>query len=202
MPWARTDWMSERMKFITAYLEYEASFTDLCRDFGVSRKTGYKWMRRHEADGPAAGVFTSAGSRSACWTSGGRQNAGLDSSDDSSRSTTAQADLGDPPMAAESVTHVPGLFCRPSGRLHLRRVPCEPFRWRSALERAREPVIGCGGAEPRPGLAAANDRPAPVPPAARQSAPCPRGRARRSAHPRARAVGAGWSRRPDRASRG
>jgi len=54
MPWTRTDWMSERVKFIAAYLEYEASFTDLCRDFGVSRKTGYKWVRRYEADGAAA----------------------------------------------------------------------------------------------------------------------------------------------------
>lgn len=54
MPWTRTDWMSERVKFIAAYLEYEASFTDLCLDFGVSRKTGYKWVRRYEADGPAA----------------------------------------------------------------------------------------------------------------------------------------------------
>ena len=38
MPWNRTDWMAERVKFIAAFLEYEASFTDLCRDFGVSRK--------------------------------------------------------------------------------------------------------------------------------------------------------------------
>jgi transposase InsO family protein len=54
MPWNRTDWMSERVKFIAAYLECEASFTDLCRDFGVSRKTGYKWVRRYEAHGAAA----------------------------------------------------------------------------------------------------------------------------------------------------
>ena len=54
MPWARTDWMSERVKFIAAYLEYEASFTDLCQDFGVSRKTGYKSIRRYEAEGPSA----------------------------------------------------------------------------------------------------------------------------------------------------
>jgi transposase-like protein len=45
--------MSERVKFIAAYLECEASFTDLCRDFGVSRKTGYKWVCRYELDGPA-----------------------------------------------------------------------------------------------------------------------------------------------------
>jgi len=54
MPWARTDWMSERLKFVAAYLEYEAHFVDLCRDFGISRKTGYKWVRRYEASGAAA----------------------------------------------------------------------------------------------------------------------------------------------------
>ena len=54
MPWARTDWMSERVKFIAAHLEYEASFADLCRDFGVSRKTGYKWLRRYEVAGAGA----------------------------------------------------------------------------------------------------------------------------------------------------
>ena len=43
--------MSERLKFIATYLEYEVSFTDLCRDFGISRKTGYKWVRRYETDG-------------------------------------------------------------------------------------------------------------------------------------------------------
>ena len=54
MPWARTNWMSERLKFIAAYLEHEASFSDLCLDFGISRKTGYKWVRRYEADGAGA----------------------------------------------------------------------------------------------------------------------------------------------------
>lgn len=54
MPWARTDWMSERVKFIAAYLEFEASFSDLCHDFGISRKTGYKWVRRYNAEGVAA----------------------------------------------------------------------------------------------------------------------------------------------------
>lgn len=54
MPWARTDSMSERVKFIATYLEYEVCFTDLCRDFGISRKTGYKWVRRYEAAGASA----------------------------------------------------------------------------------------------------------------------------------------------------
>jgi len=38
MPWARTDWMSERVKFVAAYLRGEDRFTDLCQDFGISRK--------------------------------------------------------------------------------------------------------------------------------------------------------------------
>jgi len=47
--------MSERVKFLAAYLECEGSnFSDLCQDFGISRKTGYKWVRRYEADGVAA----------------------------------------------------------------------------------------------------------------------------------------------------
>jgi transposase InsO family protein len=54
MPWARTDWMSERMKFIATFLECEASFRDLCLDFGISRKTGYKWVRRYKAAGISA----------------------------------------------------------------------------------------------------------------------------------------------------
>jgi transposase-like protein len=54
MPWTRTDWMAERVKFIAAYLGCEACFSDLCRDFGVSRRTGYKWVRRFKAEGAGA----------------------------------------------------------------------------------------------------------------------------------------------------
>jgi len=54
MPWARTDVMSERLKFVATYLQREVRFSDLCRDFGISRKTGYKWVRRYEAGGAPA----------------------------------------------------------------------------------------------------------------------------------------------------
>lgn len=64
MPWARTDWMSERLRFVATYLEYEVSFTDLCHDFGISRRTGYKWIRRYQADGAAALVDRSRAPRS------------------------------------------------------------------------------------------------------------------------------------------
>ncbi len=54
MPWNKTNWMSERVKFLAAYLEYEASITDPCHDFGVRRKTGDEWVRRAERDGLVA----------------------------------------------------------------------------------------------------------------------------------------------------
>lgn len=54
MPWARTDGLAERVKFVAAYLRSKDSFTDLCQDFGVSRKTGYKWIGRYEREGARA----------------------------------------------------------------------------------------------------------------------------------------------------
>jgi putative transposase len=43
--------MNERVKFISEYLANEETFADLCEGFGISRKTGYKWVERYEADG-------------------------------------------------------------------------------------------------------------------------------------------------------
>jgi len=46
--------MNERIKFIAKYLEAEDSFTELCRGYGISRKTGYKWVERYESGGAGA----------------------------------------------------------------------------------------------------------------------------------------------------
>lgn len=54
MPWNETEPMNERVKFVASYLSGEESFTELCRLFGVSRKTGYKWVARYELRGVAA----------------------------------------------------------------------------------------------------------------------------------------------------
>lgn len=51
MPWKETGPVEERMKFIAHYLEAEYSMVDLCRYYGISRKTGYKWIRRFIRDG-------------------------------------------------------------------------------------------------------------------------------------------------------
>ena len=46
MPWKERTVMSERSKFIAQVLSGEESFSEVCRSFGISRKTGYKWLSR------------------------------------------------------------------------------------------------------------------------------------------------------------
>jgi putative transposase len=54
MPWRATCAMDERTQFIAACLLGEESMSVLCRQCGISRKTGYKWLDRYAAAGPAA----------------------------------------------------------------------------------------------------------------------------------------------------
>lgn len=53
MPWKECSVMEERLRFVARILEGE-SMTDVCREFGISRKTGYKLMERYREDGPVA----------------------------------------------------------------------------------------------------------------------------------------------------
>ncbi len=53
MPWLETAPMHQRTQFIADHQRNVASVAELCARFGVSRKTGYKWIDRYEADGPA-----------------------------------------------------------------------------------------------------------------------------------------------------
>ena len=59
MPWKASQVVDERVRFIAACAEEDASFAELCRRFGVSRKTGYKWLQRYEQRGPA-GLYDEA----------------------------------------------------------------------------------------------------------------------------------------------
>ena len=51
MPWHRTEPMNERARFVISCKQQVYSMTELCERFGVSRKTGYKWLDRYERDG-------------------------------------------------------------------------------------------------------------------------------------------------------
>ncbi len=53
MPWREVCPMDERMRFISAVLAGEENMSALCEEFGVSRKTGYKWLGRYREFGPA-----------------------------------------------------------------------------------------------------------------------------------------------------
>ncbi len=53
MAWMETDPVSERVRFISAWLSREESVSALAIRFGVSRKTAYKWIGRYAAEGPA-----------------------------------------------------------------------------------------------------------------------------------------------------
>ncbi len=53
MPWKECSVMDERLSFIARHLEGEG-MSDLCREFGISRKTGYKILARYKEEGVTA----------------------------------------------------------------------------------------------------------------------------------------------------
>jgi transposase-like protein len=52
MPWRVSGVMSERLRFVERYKAGE-SMSELCREFGISRKSGYKFVERFERWGEA-----------------------------------------------------------------------------------------------------------------------------------------------------
>ena len=50
MPWKECSVMEERLRFVARLLEGEA-MSDLAREFGISRKTGYKILNRYKEHG-------------------------------------------------------------------------------------------------------------------------------------------------------
>ena len=51
MAWKDVEPMEERVRFVMKATREEMAFTDLCDAFGISRKTGYKWLIRYEEHG-------------------------------------------------------------------------------------------------------------------------------------------------------
>ncbi len=47
MPFSSTDVMEERIRFVVEALKRRGSFAGLCRQYGVSRPTGYRWLSRY-----------------------------------------------------------------------------------------------------------------------------------------------------------
>jgi transposase InsO family protein len=54
MPWREVSMMSERKEFVTLALSADrANVREMCRRFGISAPTGYKWLRRYGQEGNA-----------------------------------------------------------------------------------------------------------------------------------------------------
>lgn len=51
MPWHQTDPVNERLKFVAAAQSGRRTMTEVCAEFGISRKTGYKILKRYEDEG-------------------------------------------------------------------------------------------------------------------------------------------------------
>jgi len=51
MPWSERSTMSLREEFIRLAMMEDANIQSLCRQFGISRKTGYKWLTRYQQHG-------------------------------------------------------------------------------------------------------------------------------------------------------
>jgi transposase InsO family protein len=56
MPWSRTDVSEQRIKFVVRAASGKERMATLCREFGISRPTGYRWRRRFEQAGSATAV--------------------------------------------------------------------------------------------------------------------------------------------------
>ena len=63
MPLRETCRMDEKLEFVLACLRGELPMVALCEDYGISRKTGYKWLGRYRAHGPAGLVERSRAPR-------------------------------------------------------------------------------------------------------------------------------------------
>lgn len=51
MPWRKHGVMEERFRFVEEWKSGDASMAELCRFYGVTRVTGYKWIERYELGG-------------------------------------------------------------------------------------------------------------------------------------------------------
>ncbi len=56
MPWKVTNVLEQRISFVVRALHGQESMSALCREFGISRQTGYRWLKRYREIGSAIGA--------------------------------------------------------------------------------------------------------------------------------------------------
>ena len=47
MPWKRTDVSEQRVRFVVRAASGQETLSGLCREFGISRPSGYRWLQRY-----------------------------------------------------------------------------------------------------------------------------------------------------------
>ena len=53
MPWKEMNAMSIRKEFVILALQTGSNIRGLCRQYGISSRTAYKWIARYQAEGEA-----------------------------------------------------------------------------------------------------------------------------------------------------
>lgn len=56
MPWRTESVMEQRIKFVLRAKSKEISLAALCREYGISRPTGYLWLHRYQEAGSVSGL--------------------------------------------------------------------------------------------------------------------------------------------------
>lgn len=51
MPWRANSVMEEKLRFVYEYERDEETMRELCSRYGISRETGYVWLRRYHEQG-------------------------------------------------------------------------------------------------------------------------------------------------------
>ena len=57
MPWKGATVVERRFEFVLRARSGSEPISHLCREFGISRKTGHKWLQRYGAQGSVTGLF-------------------------------------------------------------------------------------------------------------------------------------------------
>jgi putative transposase len=63
MPWSETTTMEQKIQFIRDWRRGAMTVSDLCFVYGISRKTGYKWIERYVEEGPDGLICRSQSAR-------------------------------------------------------------------------------------------------------------------------------------------
>src|SRR6266513_3838512 len=56
MPWKPETVMEQKVEFVVRAKSGEECLSELCAEYGISRPTGYLWLRRYEENGTIAGL--------------------------------------------------------------------------------------------------------------------------------------------------